>query len=207
MTERKTVNFAAMAVCLLLLIAAPAYANTCNNFATYTCAQSTPNTVRIGGSLGGLILGNSFTVSMTGNGSASDIVIVAAFASSITGTLNGMSFTSLPSFPIGGALGAISTTLQALGLGTSPIAFGYVDLGQGVGKGGTLLVNISGLPAGTAIYGVALNTVDGKLVITDITPNSGAGMTLTAVPEPTTLGLFGTGLLGIGVIVRKRCKH
>lgn len=206
MTKRKM--FVASAVCLLfLLIVAPAYANTCNNFTTYSCAKSTPNTVRIGGTLGGLITGNSFTVSMTGNGSASDIVIIAAFTSSITGKLNGMSFTSLASFPVGGALGAISTTLQALGLGTSPTAFGYVDLGQGLSTGGSLLVNISGLPAGTAIYGLALNTVDDKLLITNITPNSGAGMTLTTVPEPTTLALFGTGLLGIGALVRKRYRY
>ncbi len=205
MSYRK-LKFLTLGIALLVLVTAPAFANTCNNFDSYVCAQGTPNTLRIGGTLGGLILGNSFTVSMTGNGSASDIVIVAAFASSITGTLNGMSFTSLASFPIGGALGAISTTLQALGLGTSPVAFGYVDLGQGIGKGGTLAVNISGLPAGTAIYGLALNTVNGKLVITDITPNSGAGMTLTTIPEPTTLGLFGTGLLGIGALVRKRFR-
>jgi len=167
----KAVKFFALSFPLALLVSASAFANTCNNFASYVCANGSgkglPNTVNIigngptGSSVGttvGLITGNSFGVIMN-SGSASDIIIIAAFTGSVGGTLNGSPFTSLSSFPEGGALGAISTTLQALGLGTAPTSFGYVDLHSALGSGQTLTVNVSGLPAGTIVYGLALNQV------------------------------------------------
>ena len=94
----------------LVLLSTFSAANTCNIFANYTCAQSTPNTLHIlghrttglsVGTTGGLIIGNSFGVQMAGNGSATDIVIIAAFAGSLGGTLNGQSFMTLGSFPEG----------------------------------------------------------------------------------------------------------
>src|SRR5258708_30072732 len=103
----RAIKFFAMSFPLALLVSTSALANTCNNFATYTCAGSTPNTVRIIGngptnsSVGttiGLITGNSFGVQMTGGGSASDIIIIAAFTGSVGGTLNGSAFSSLSSF-------------------------------------------------------------------------------------------------------------
>jgi hypothetical protein len=210
----------------LVLLSTFTAANTCNSFANYLCAQSTPNTLHIigqrptglsVGTTGGLIIGNSFGVQMAGNGSATDIVIIAAFAGSLGGTLNGQSFMTLGSFPEGGALGAISSTLQAINLGTSPISFGYVDLQTGLSSNGTLQVSANGLPRGTAIYGLALNPVTTCVhekrgsetctttnFITNITPNSEAGVTRTVMPEPGTWTLLSTALITLAGVARRR---
>src|SRR5919198_6683813 len=87
---------------LLLLLVGSAFANTCNNFASYTCAQGTPDIARLGGgtasgqSIRFVLTGtNTFNVFTTNGAAADDIIIVAASVSSLSGTLNGMSFTSL----------------------------------------------------------------------------------------------------------------
>src|SRR6266571_8345955 len=54
---------------LLFLFPGAALADTCNDFATFTCAKSTPNTVHVGGgvpsgqSVGVLLTGNTFNIS------------------------------------------------------------------------------------------------------------------------------------------------
>jgi len=119
---RKTFAFSILALALLLV--SPAFADTCISFATYDCASHVTNNVHIVGQAGtglpvgttqGLITGSSFTVQMTGNRSALDIVLIAASPLPLTGTLNGISFTSLSSFPEGGAINAINNTLTGLG--------------------------------------------------------------------------------------------
>src|SRR5215470_5170424 len=163
---------------VLLIFTALALADTCNNFATYTCAHGTPNVARpMGGAASGQSIGfiltgtNQFSVVTTNGVSADDVILIGASVSPLTGTVNGMSFTSLSSFPEGGALGAIGGSLEGLGFCTSPchsLAYGYVDLQSALAAGGSLKVIEQGVPVGTALY--AMLIVNGNVKF--ITPNS-----------------------------------
>ena len=192
-------------------------ADTCNSFATYTCAQGVHDGAFIGGSgtpiaspgAGLLLSGNSFTVSTHNGAGGADVIILAASANGTpTGTLDGIAFNSLnTTFPEGGATGAIVTNLQTAGLcgSTCNLSFAYVDLGKALPANGSITVTASGVGAGTALYAEVLNS-KGQIIY--ITANSASGITggTSVVPEPGSLTLMGTGLLGLAAQLRRKLR-
>lgn len=204
------------ALLLLILIGAlvgSAFADHCDSFASFNCDKGTPDVARFGAGTSsgedvGLVLKgtNQFTVFTANAKAASDVILVAASASALTGTVNGMSFASLKEFPEDGAMHAISSSLAGLGFCSSPchgLAFGYVDLRSALTANGSLNVTLNGVPSGTALY--AMLVVNGKIKF--ITPNSEAMIienNRTAVPELDTMALLGTGLVGLAGVVRRK---
>jgi hypothetical protein len=198
----------AISIPLLLILSGTALADTCNAFASYTCAKGVHDGAFIGGSgsaigspgAGLLLNSNMFTVSTHNGTGGADVIILAASATPLTGTLNGSAFTSLSSFPEGGATGAIVTNLQQTGFcgscTASTLFFGYVDLGTALPANGSITVTASGVGAGTALYAEVLNS-QGQIIF--ITANSNSGVTggTSTVPEPGTISLMITGLCGM----------
>lgn len=200
-----------MSAVLSLFSSLPALANSCDNFASYTCSKSTPNVVNLSGtgSTGqsvGILLGtNTFGININGNKSVAgdDLVILAAFPNGLAGSVNGVSFSSLSAFPEQGAIGAIQSTWSGMGIVFNSTAFGYANLGA-IGSG-SISVTASGVPTGTILYAEIINPTTGKILY--ITPNSEAGVlgvSSVATPEPGSLSLLGTGLIVVAGVVRRK---
>ena len=102
-------------------------------------------------------------------------------------------------------VGAIPTTWQALGMDYKNVAFGYANLGTITSM--PFSVTASGVPYGTALYAEIINPSNGQVL--HITPNSEAGIfegETSPVPEPGSLALLGTGLVGIATQIRRKLR-
>lgn len=170
------------------------------------------------------------------SGTSSGLQLTGSTISQVTGW-NGQTYSgNLGSFALttGALTGSLQMggtfaggTITLTGNGTDGLPNGTIFNGTFSGPltwsmttlaNGTHQYTLSGDFSGSLYGSYGGQTVTGN---TYITLNTGSGyfngwskieggyttLNVGVVPEPTTLGLFGTGLLGLGILLRRKSKH
>ena len=176
------------------------------------------------GNEGGTLAGNSAGLSLTG----SELISVTGFngMGTITGGLGSVSFTTGSlisggsmqmggSFNAGGSFTITSNGSQGLPSGvifqgsfSGPVSWTLITLANGTHEY-TLTGAISGTwYTGIQVYGatVQLTVNTGKGFFNGSTSISSGDTNIVVVPEPGTLGLLGTGLLGLAGVLHRKIK-
>ena len=172
---------------------------------------------------GGTLTGSNSGLSLSG----SELIAVTGFNGGglIHGALGTVSFTtgalSSGSLQMGGTFDA-GGSFMVSGNGSDGLPNGVVFSGWFSGPVTWTLVNLANGTHSYTLTGVVTGTMEGKTVTgvaVQLTVNTGVGYfngsvnisggdtAVGSVPEPSSLGLFGTGAIGLAGLLRRRMRQ
>jgi len=174
---------------------------------------------------GGTLTGNSAGLTLSG----SELLAVTGFngGGTVTGGLGALSFTTgalMSGNLTTGAIFAAGGTFTITTNGTGGLPTGTLFTGTfsstvtwtenlNCGPNGAVCYTLSGSISGTWYNGTTVNGATtqitfstGKNGFSGSIPLASGDTVITTVPEPGTLGLLGTGLVGLAGVLRKKLK-